>query len=523
LLPTLRPLALAGLHLVTLALTVAPAHAGADTFTIGLEQAVSNGVPGPGAGNIERPGAVDVYELTITEPTSVYFAEVSGNCGIAWSCVAPSGATVFSNNPICVTNPGTKVLSEPGTYTISVTSTNNPGTYGFIVWELNPAQTFTIGLEQTVSNGVPSVGAGFIEEPGAIDQYELAVTAGQSVYVDEISGGCALSWRCIAPSGATVFGYQPICVTDPASFVLNESGTYVFEVSGLSGATGAYSFRIWSLELPQVFPVSIGDTVSNGVPGPGAGSLEEPGSIDRYQLIIDSPRTVFFDEISGNCSMTWTCVGPDGAPVFSPQPNCVTDPGTFFLLETGTYTIEVASGNSSAVGSYSFRLVEVATPQFFDITVGSFVSNGVPAAGAGNIESPGSVDIYRLEATAGEAICFLDGEGGCAIRWRLLDPNGGLVFSDIAICVNDPGTFVMPTTGTYEIIVFGVESSTGTYGIAVQPSRVADLDGDCHVTAADLAILLGAWGTCGDPCPADLNADGVIDAADLATLLGEWG
>jgi hypothetical protein len=221
--------------------------------------------------------------------------------------------------------------------------------------------------------------------------------------------------------------------------------------------------------------------------------------------------------------MTWTCVGPDGAPVFSPQPNCVTDPGTFFLLETGTYTIEVASGNSSAVGSYSFRLVEVATPQFFDITVGSFVSNGVPAAGAGNIESPGSVDIYRLEATAGEAICFLDGEGGCAIRWRLLDPNGGLVFSDIAICVNDPGTFVMPTTGTYEIIVFGVESSTGTYGIAVQPSRVADFDGDCHVTAADLAILLGAWGTCGDPCPADLNADGVIDAADLATLLGEWG
>ena len=48
---------------------------------------------------------------------------------------------------------------------------------------------------------------------------------------------------------------------------------------------------------------------------------------------------------------------------------------------------------------------------------------------------------------------------------------------------------------------------------------VADLNGDCVANAADLATLLGAWGT---PA-ADLNEDGTTNAADIAILLGAWG
>lgn len=47
----------------------------------------------------------------------------------------------------------------------------------------------------------------------------------------------------------------------------------------------------------------------------------------------------------------------------------------------------------------------------------------------------------------------------------------------------------------------------------------ADLDGDGQVDAADLAILLGAWGT----PEADLTGDGLTDASDLAVALGAWG
>lgn len=54
------------------------------------------------------------------------------------------------------------------------------------------------------------------------------------------------------------------------------------------------------------------------------------------------------------------------------------------------------------------------------------------------------------------------------------------------------------------------------------PPCEADLDGSGTVDAADLAILLGAWGPADGGCE-DLNADGVVDAADLALLLGAWG
>jgi hypothetical protein len=51
-----------------------------------------------------------------------------------------------------------------------------------------------------------------------------------------------------------------------------------------------------------------------------------------------------------------------------------------------------------------------------------------------------------------------------------------------------------------------------------------DISGDGVINATDLALLLGAWGTCGqcDACPADINDDCEVNAADLATLLGAW-
>lgn len=63
-------------------------------------------------------------------------------------------------------------------------------------------------------------------------------------------------------------------------------------------------------------------------------------------------------------------------------------------------------------------------------------------------------------------------------------------------------------------------------GIAVlrmeDSAIVGDLDGDGAVTAADLSILLGAWGPCSGACEADLDGDGSVNAADLAALLGAW-
>lgn len=48
-----------------------------------------------------------------------------------------------------------------------------------------------------------------------------------------------------------------------------------------------------------------------------------------------------------------------------------------------------------------------------------------------------------------------------------------------------------------------------------------DVNASGAVDAADLASLLGAWGT--NQATFDLSGDGTVDAADLAILLGAWG
>lgn len=52
---------------------------------------------------------------------------------------------------------------------------------------------------------------------------------------------------------------------------------------------------------------------------------------------------------------------------------------------------------------------------------------------------------------------------------------------------------------------------------------LGDIDGDADVDATDLAILLGAWGTCSGECTSDLNRDRDVGGADYSILLGAWG
>jgi len=86
-----------------------------------------------------------------------------------------------------------------------------------------------------------------------------------------------------------------------------------------------------------------------------------------------------------------------------------------------------------------------------------------------------------------------------------------------------PGSFAhLLVSGTFldGTLSFGLSADLSGDGVKSGPP--ADLNGDCVVNGADLAILLGTWGPCAG-CPADLNGDGVVNGADLAVLLGSWG
>jgi hypothetical protein len=72
----------------------------------------------------------------------------------------------------------------------------------------------------------------------------------------------------------------------------------------------------------------------------------------------------------------------------------------------------------------------------------------------------------------------------------------------------------------YRIRVGGMVQGSGTLRIDCQATCLGDLDIDGVVGQADLAILLGSWGT---PGPGDLDGNDQVNQADLAILLGAWG
>ena len=107
--------------------------------------------------------------------------------------------------------------------------------------------------------------------------------------------------------------------------------------------------------------------------------------------------------------------------------------------------------------------------QAFTYALGSTVSNGVPAAGAGNLETPGAVDTYTFTGTAGQTV-FVDyiAPSPCRLTWRLVGPSNATVFASRGICA-DPGQFTLPTAGTYTLTVdTPITSATiGTYSFQI--------------------------------------------------------
>jgi len=79
------------------------------------------------------------------------------------------------------------------------------------------------------------------------------------------------------------------------------------------------------------------------------------------------------------------------------------------------------------------------------------------------------------------------------------------------------GTWVIDVPVTSEVILQLCEGD------------IAPKGGDGTVNVQDLLFVIGAWGPCGDPCPADIApagsppGDGLVNVQDLLAVIGAWG
>ena len=97
----------------------------------------------------------------------------------------------------------------------------------------------------------------------------------------------------------------------------------------------------------------------------------------------------------------------------------------------------------------------------------------------------------------------------------------GTVFNALQI-TGDPGVGdALVVSGQFTTVGTDTRNRIAAFeGCPEVVSTPGDLDGDGVVNAADLSILLSAWGGA-DP-NADIDGNGVVGAADLTVLLGNW-
>lgn len=235
----------------------------------------------------------------------------------------------------------------------------------------------------------------------------------------------------------------------------------------------------------EQFAIAVGDLVSPGVPGPGAGMIEQnagEAKTDTYTFQATTGQAAFFEEVSVAAAfggwLTWDLRTPDGDTLFSEyfETSNPSHPGRVVLPETGTYTLRVriSTQTASHFGAYSFRVRAIPGQAPIPITIGSTVSNGVPVAGAGNIEVPGSLDEYVFSAQAGQNV-FIETVSappvfGGWLKFRLTAPDDTRVV-DSYLDSSHEGRVTLPEAGQYRLEIWsGLDSlaHTGTYAFRIR-------------------------------------------------------
>ena len=249
------------------------------------------------------------------------------------------------------------------------------------------AEEFNFTIGDTVSDGVPAAGAGRLATAKEVDVYTFTATAGQIAFFEALSQDSAfknsLRWQLIKPSGTAQF--SSFFSNAQGRTVLAEAGAYKIRVySDGTDPTwiGPYSFRVTSIPPDQTFPYTLGTTVSDGVPAPGAGRLEVAGAEDNYTFTAAANDLVFFESIAQDPafknSLRWELIKPSGTALFSSFFS--NTQGRKLLPEAGQYRIRIfTDGNqSTSSGSYSFRVQAIPPDQTFAYSVGTAVSTVFP-------------------------------------------------------------------------------------------------------------------------------------------------
>ncbi|MDQ3739364.1 MAG: hypothetical protein M3389_00340, partial [Actinomycetota bacterium] len=459
-----------------------------DVFQVGTAATISNGVPWAGAGNLETTSSEDHYEFTTTTAGGVQmnFSQCSASLShITWRIVdAVTGAGVVSTNLGC--DPEWRDLPA-GQYRLIVSHNGRTGTYNLAFRVQPPPDTFNVTLPVQVSPGQPGAGAGNLETTASNDVYKFSTIRTGGVQV-ELSA-CAASlggyvyWQVIDAGSGAVKHAASGC---GATLVPNlPAGSYKLDVSRRN-YTGTYSVKLSPRPDPDVFELGSSASISNGVPGPGAGNLETTSSEDHYEFTTTTVGGVqmSFSECSSSLGhIAWRIVNATtGASEVSTNLGC--NPEWRASIPAGKHRLIVS--RNGYTGTYKLAFQVQPPPQQFDVSLPFSASDGQPAAGAGNLETAASSDVYRFALANAGGVQFefsnCSSTLGGAVDWKVIDATTNAVKFSSSSC----GKTLVPSlpAGTYKLDVWRLHK-TGTYRVsafAQPPPDVVQLGSSASIS-----------------------------------------
>lgn len=319
------------------------------------------------------------------------------------------------------------------------------------------AQVVEISTGQVVNGNVASAGQQIV--------YSFTVTANQNIIFNvQSQPGCGtVNWNLRDTGNNTIFN-QRLC-DGSLEHTLANPGTYTLILYGQNGiGTGTYQFKLWTDSI-STFDIAISDEVKPNTPVNGMGRLETIGEVDVYRFAGTTGQRLIVQQLSGPaCNLLLTLRNPGGNAI----DNRRTCDGSYevTLNTTGTYTLTYQRNQPLSTGDYSFKLW-TDNPQTFDISINDVITNGNPLPGAGNIESPGSLDVYQFGAVASQSITLaVQSAPGCDLRFILRNPGGNVITNRRSCDGNYAGT--LPVSGIYTVTVErNGPTARGVYGFQI--------------------------------------------------------
>ena len=385
--------------------------------------------------NIGEAGENDTYIFAGETGQRLLFDNLDYASNINWQLLSPSGERIFGTNEYyAISSDRTHLLSETGTYTLTVDGTGEAtGNYGFQIQDWSNATSIEL-------NTIVSEDLGDGRETD-IYQFTAAKDKDTNLFFDRIVGDSNDRWSLHDSQGNVVSDYQ---LSSDFELTLPENDTYTLHVTGRNSTDNEYSFKVNAFESIKS-NLNLSELVS--------GTISAAGEQDIYTFDGRIGQRLFFDAIDGDSSIT--------SKLYSPSNKLIYDDGTdldsslFTLTENGSYRL-VIDGNNTATGDYSFNLQELDAADSLDLA--TTISD--------SLDSGKEVKLYQFKGTQGTVLDFnLNAETWSGASWKLYDPGNQIIANPISSSPDFSAT--LPTNGTYTLAIIGNGTEAFDYSFEV--------------------------------------------------------